>query len=130
MIFDAIFLALFFLTWLLLGLLAWLALSLRRHARGALWALPFALLGGAAGGVLVPLTGLDNGWGVATSMPAALLGGALLGAAAFRVWDEQALGARFARWATPDTASDAVASDQPTPPLDSEHPPSGAAETE
>ena len=101
MIFDAIFLALFFLTWLLLGLLAWLALSLRRHARGALWALPFALLGGA-----------------------------LLGAAAFRVWDEQALGARFARWATPDTASDAVASDQPTPPLDSEHPPSGAAETE
>ena len=120
MLFDAIFLTLFFLTWLLLGATAWLVISIRRRAHGALWALPFALLGGAGGGVFVPLLGLDDGWGLAISMPAASLGGGLLAWAAFRVWDDRDLGARFARWATPGTAP-APRSSKASP-LDSEQP--------
>ena len=87
MLFDAIFLTLFFLTWILLGGLPWLAFSLRRRAEGALWALPFALLGGAGGGVIVPLLGLDDGVGVGISMIGAVIGGAALAAAAFSAWD-------------------------------------------
>ena len=113
MLFDAIFLTLFFLTWVLLGAIPWLAIGLRRRAHGALWALPFALLGGAGGGVLVPLIGLDDGWGVGLSMLGALLGGAALTAASLRVWDDHALGRRFARWATPP------AGEQPGPAVDS-----------
>lgn len=96
MLFEAIFLTLFLATWTLLGGLVWLGWSLRRRAVGAIWALPFALLGGAAGGVLVPLLGLDNGVGVGVSMIAAPLGGALITAAAYRVWDAFALGERLA----------------------------------
>ena len=118
-LFDAIFLTLFFLTWLLLGAIPWLLISLRRRAHGALWALPFALLGGAGGGVLVPLAGLDDGWGVGLSMLAAPLGGAALTWAALRVWDDHDLGHRFARWATP------AAGEQSAPPVDSDRPPSG-----
>ena len=113
MLFDAIFLTLFFLTWLLLGAIPWLVLGVRRRADGALWALPFALLGGAGGGVLVPLIGLDDGWGVGLSMLGALLGGATLTGTSLRVWDDYALGRRFARWATPS------AGEQPAPPVDS-----------
>ena len=86
---------------------------MRRRADGALWALPFALLGGGAGGVLVPLLGLDDGWGVGLSMLGALLGGATLTGASLRVWDDYALGRRFARWATPS------AGEQPGPAVDS-----------
>ena len=113
MLFDAIFLTLFFLTWMLLGAIPWLAMGLRRRAHGALWALPFALLGGAGGGVLVPLIGLDDGWGIGLSMVGALLGGVALTWASLRVWDDYALGRRFARWATPS------AGEQPAPPVDS-----------
>lgn len=102
MLFDAIFLTLFFLAWCVLGLLPWVALGLRRRAHGALWALPFALLGGAAGGVLVPLLGLDTGAGIGVSMATAPAGSALLSALAFRVWDRYDLGRRFARFAVRD----------------------------
>jgi hypothetical protein len=95
-LFDAIFLTLFFLTWTIEGGLVWLGWSIRRRAYGAIWALPFALLGGAAGGVLVPVLGLDNGVGVGVSTLTAPLGGALLMGAAYRVWDDFALGERFA----------------------------------
>ena len=98
MLFDAIFLTLFFLTWILLGGLPWIAVSLRRHADGALWALPFALMGGAGGGAVIPLLGPEDGMGVGISMVGALLGGGFLTGAAFRAWDTYDLGARFARW--------------------------------
>ena len=102
MLFDAIFLTLVFLAWGVLGLLPWVALGLRRRAHGALWALPFALLGGAAGGVLVPLLGLDTGAGIGVSMATAPAGSALLSALAFRVWDRYHLDRRFARFAVRD----------------------------
>ncbi len=98
MLFDAIFLTLFFLTWALLGLLPWLTMGVRRRGRGAIWALPFAVLGGAAGGALTPLIGLDDAKGVGVSMVAAPLGGALLSRAAYHVWDRYDVGAWFARW--------------------------------
>ena len=104
--FDAIFLTLFFLTWCLLALLPWIALRVRRQAHGAIWAFPFALVGGAAGGMLVPLLGLDNGLGVGVSMLTAPTGGALLSALAFFAWDRYTLGQRFAR----------LGLQQPTPP--------------
>ena len=119
-LFDAIFLTLFFLTWLLLGLLPWLAWSVRRRAFGAIWALPFALLGGAGGGVLVPLAGLQSGVGVGVSMITALAGGALLCAAAFRVWDLYGLGARFVRWQVRGAPAAAANAGGPSPqPIDS-----------
>ena len=99
MLFDALFLVLFFAAWCALGVLAWIPLSLRRGSVGALFALPFALAGGAGGGAAVPLLGLDTGVGVGASMAAALAGGVLLCAAAYRVWDGFDLGERFAGWA-------------------------------
>ena len=116
MLFDAIFLTLFFLTWLLLGSLPWVALSLRRRARGALWALPFALLGGAAGGVIVPAVGLDNGLGVGISVLGAVLGGWALTWAAYRAWDDYDIGRHFARWGPASPANAAgpeLASSEP-----------------
>lgn len=95
--FEAIFLTLFFLTWAVLGGLVWLGWSVRRGAQGALWALPFGPLGGAAGGVLVPVLGLDNGVGVGVSMIGAVAGGAVLVAVAYRVWDDYPLAGRFRR---------------------------------
>ena len=65
MLFDAIFLTLFLLTWAALGALAWITLSLRRRAVGAIFALPCALLGAIGGGAATPLLGLDNGTGIA-----------------------------------------------------------------
>ena len=98
MLFDAIFLTLFFVTWALLGVLPWLTMGVLRRGQGAIWALPFAVLGGAAGGALTPLLGLDDAKGVGVSMVAAPLGGALLSRAAYHVWDRYDVGEWFARW--------------------------------
>ena len=46
-------------------------------------------------------------------MLGALLGGATLTGTSLQVWDDHALGRRFARWATPS------AGEQPAPPVDS-----------
>ena len=67
MLVDAIFIALFLLTWSVLGTLAWIALSLRRRAVGALFALPIALVGAIGGGAATPLLGLDDGAGSASA---------------------------------------------------------------
>ena len=99
MLFDALFLVLFFAAWCVLGVLAWIPLSLRRGSVGALFALPFALAGGAAGGAAVPLLGLDTGTGIGVSMIAAPCGGGLLCWLGYRAWDTLDLGARFAGWA-------------------------------
>ncbi len=93
-LFNAIFLTLFLLTWGLEALLPWLVLGFRRRGEGALWALPFGLLGGAGGGALAPLLGLTDGSGIALSLITAPLGGMALAGAAFRAWDAYAIG----RW--------------------------------
>ena len=92
MLVDAIFIVLFLLTWSVLGTLAWIALSLRRRAVGALFALPIALVGAMGGGAATPLLGLNDGAGIGVSMITALLGGALLGQLAFAAWDLLELG--------------------------------------
>ena len=95
MLVDAIFIVLFLLTWSVLGTLAWIALSLRRRAVGALFALPIALVGAIGGGAATPLLGLDDGAGIGVSMITALLGGALLCQLAFAAWDLLELGRLF-----------------------------------
>ena len=92
---DAIFLALFLLTWALLGGLGWIALSLRRRAVGAIFALPAALLGAMGAGAAVPLLGLDDGLGIGVSMLTAPAGGLILCALAHAVWDLFELGRIF-----------------------------------
>ncbi len=99
MLFDAIFLTLFLLTWAALGALAWITLSLRRRAVGAIFALPCALLGAIGGGAATPLLGLDNGTGIGVSMLTALAGGLLLCRLAYAVWDSFELGQLFRPWA-------------------------------
>lgn len=99
MLFNVIFLILFVAAWSFLSMLSWIALSLPRRARGALWAAPFAMLGGIGGGALVPLAGLDNQLGIGVSMIAALTCSALAGWLSFLVWDAFDLGERFARLA-------------------------------
>ena len=98
MLVDLIFLILFAASWSLLALLSWIALSVPRRARGALWAAPFAWLGGIGGGALVPLAGLDNELGIGVSMISALLCSALASWLSFKVWDAFALGQTFAKW--------------------------------
>ena len=132
MLFDIIFLTLFFLTWVLLGGVPWLIWSVRRRARGAIWALPFAALGGAGGGALVPLAGLDDGTGVGVSMILALIGGALLTWAAYAAWETFDLGLAFARFAIradpPSDAPDAAAAGEPRArSIDSGGPPNGSS---
>jgi len=95
-LFDAIFLILFVATWLVISSLSWIALSLRRRARGALWAAPFAAVGGVVGAVLVPVAGLTNELGIGVSMIAALAGSACTCWLGFRCWDRFALDRRFA----------------------------------
>ena len=99
MLVTVIFLILFAAAWSLLAMLSWIAFSLPRRARGALWAAPFAWLGGIGGGALVPLAGLDDQLGIGVSMISALACSALACWLSFRVWDAYDLGARFTRWA-------------------------------
>ena len=95
MLFDAIFVVLFLAAWGVLGALGWIALSLRRRAVGAIFALPCALLGGMGGGAATPLLGLDDGVGIGVSMVTALAGGSALCGLAFWVWDLFELGRVF-----------------------------------
>ena len=75
------FVLFFFALWCALGLLPWALAAVLTRGRGALLALPLALAGAAAGGVLVPLLGLRDALGLFLSLPAALVGGALASAA-------------------------------------------------
>ena len=130
MLFDAIFLTAFFLTWALLGGLVWLVWSIRRQAVGAIWAFPFGLIGGLGGGVLLPVLGLDDGLGLGLSMIGAVVGAGLLTGAAYRVWDDYDFGGRLTNLSQPpfaatdashDTSHDTgPASDEGGPAIDSE----------
>ena len=98
MLFTLLFVALFVGAWLFLSMLCWIAWSLRRRARGSLWASPFAAVGGVLGGVIVPLAGLDNDLGIGISMLAALIGASLGCWLGFWLWDRFDLAKRFERW--------------------------------
>ncbi len=67
----------FFAVWTFLGVLPWLIVATWRHGRGVILALPLAMAGGAAGGVLVPFLGADDVRGFLLSLFTASLGGAL-----------------------------------------------------
>lgn len=75
------FVLFFFALWCGLALIPWAVAAVLSRGRGALPALPLALAGGAAGGVLVPLLGLRDALGFLLSLPAALLAAALASAA-------------------------------------------------
>ena len=102
MLVNVIFLILFAGAWSFLAMLSWIALSLPRRARGALWAAPFAWLAGIGGGALVPLAGLDNQLGIGVSMISALVCSGLSCWLSLECWDAFALSERFARWSRRD----------------------------
>lgn len=68
------FLAFFFLLWCGLGLIPWSIAAVLTRGRGALLALPLALAGASAAGVLVPLIGLRDATGFFLSLPIAMVG--------------------------------------------------------
>jgi uncharacterized membrane protein YeaQ/YmgE (transglycosylase-associated protein family) len=69
------FVLLFFLCWCIVGLLPWVAAAVIVRGRGALLALPLALAGASAAGVLVPALGQRDAAGFFISLATALLGG-------------------------------------------------------
>lgn len=70
----------FFALWAILGFLPWLIAAVVRSGRGVLLALPLAVAGGAAGGVLVPAAGVRDERGFLISLATAFIGGVLLSA--------------------------------------------------
>ncbi len=79
------FILFFFAVWCFLGLFPWAIAAVLSRGRGALLALPLALAGAAAAGVLVPLLGLRDTLGFLLSLPAALAGSALASAAGIAI---------------------------------------------
>ncbi len=82
------FVLLFFTIWCFLGLLGWAAVAVLRRGRGALLALPLALTGAAAAGVLVPVLGAQDAVGFFFSLITATVGG-ILGAAAGVIFSQR-----------------------------------------
>jgi hypothetical protein len=80
------FIVFFFLCWMVVGLLPWVICAVVVRGRGALPALPLALGGAAAAGVLVPAIGLRDFSGFLISLLTAVIGGAA-GAVAGVVFD-------------------------------------------
>jgi hypothetical protein len=79
------FIIFFFAIWCFLGLIPWAVAAVIVRGRNALFALPLALTGAAASGVLVPLIGLRDATGFFVSLPVAAIGGALGSAAGIAV---------------------------------------------
>ena len=79
------FLVFFFSLWCFLGLFPWAVGAVLTRGRGALLALPLALAGAAAGGVLVPMAGMRDAAGFFLSLPAALAGSGLATALGIRI---------------------------------------------
>ena len=71
----AALLIVFFGIWGVLGMLPWMATALLRRGEGVLLSLPLAIVGGTAGGVLVPVIGLRDEYGLLLSLLTASLGG-------------------------------------------------------
>jgi hypothetical protein len=70
------FVLFFFAVWCFLGLIGWAITAVVARGRGALPALPLALAAASAGGVAIPLAGLDDAAGFVLSLANALLAGA------------------------------------------------------
>jgi hypothetical protein len=91
------FVLFFFAVWCFLGLLAWCMAAIFARGRGALPALPIALAAACAGGVAVPLIGLDNAPGFFLSLAIAFVSGAIGAVAgialARRLWPAPTAGA-------------------------------------
>jgi len=75
------FIAFFLLCWCVLGLIPWALAAVWVRGRGALLALPLALAGACAAGVLVPLLGQRDAKGYFLSLGTALAGSAIGSAA-------------------------------------------------
>lgn len=76
MLFEAIFLTLFFAGWLGCAFLPWLALSVATKGEAGLAVLPLCLLAGTVAALLVPILGLENTTGLWLSFLAAFLASA------------------------------------------------------
>ncbi len=72
MLFDAIFLTIFFGTWAFCGFIPWLVLSVATRGNAGLGMLPLCIFAGVVAGPAVPLLWLDNGTGIWVSLLAAL----------------------------------------------------------
>jgi len=75
------FIAFFLVCWSLLGLIPWALAAVSRRGRGAILALPLALAGACAGGVLVPFLGRRDLTGFLISLLTALIGSGAASAA-------------------------------------------------
>lgn len=75
------FIAFFLLCWCVLGLIPWAISAVWVRGRGALLALPLALVAACAGGVLVPLLGQRDPSGYLLSLATAVIG-SIIGSAA------------------------------------------------
>jgi hypothetical protein len=67
------FIAFFLICWTLLGLIPWALAAVWRRGRGAILALPLAVAGACAGGVLVPFLGRRDLTGFLISLLTALI---------------------------------------------------------
>jgi len=67
------FVVFFFLCWTIVALLPWVVTAILVRGRGAIVALPLAVLAAWAGGVLVPLLGWRDMTGFFVSLAAAVL---------------------------------------------------------
>jgi uncharacterized membrane protein len=84
MLFEAIFLTIFFGGWAICGFVPWLALSVVTRGNAGLANLPLCVFAAVVAGPAVPLLGLDNAAGIWVSFLAALLApSALLAARRF-----------------------------------------------
>lgn len=72
-LFHLIFAVAFVTIWMLIGMLPWLASSIRTRGNAGIVFLPVCMLAGAAGGLLVPFVGLTGAAGLWLSLFAALL---------------------------------------------------------
>ena len=70
------FIAFFVLCWCLLGIIPWAISAVWVRGRGSILALPLALAGACAGGVLVPLLGQRDATGLLLSLLTAVIGSA------------------------------------------------------
>lgn len=79
MLFDAIFLSMLFVGWLVCAFVPWLALSVVTRGDAGIGNLPLCLVAGVVAAVAVPLLGMDDATGlwlsfvVAAAAPAILL---------------------------------------------------------
>ncbi len=78
MLFDAIFLSLFVLGWLICGFLPWLVLSVGTRGDAGLGYLPLCLLTSVVAGVAIPVLGLNDGRGLLVSFAVAFAAPSLL----------------------------------------------------